>query len=51
MFVTSCSVLHLKNEVKLSDTYKKHFSYASEKLVELKEIKKNYRNRELLQFT
>ena len=41
---TSCSLLHipytLKNEVKLSDTYKKHFSYASEKLVELNEIKK-----------
>jgi len=41
---TSCSLLHvpytLKNETKLSDTYKKHFSYASEKLVELEEIKK-----------
>ncbi len=42
---TSCSLLHipytLKNEVKLSDTYKKtFFSYASEKLVELNEIKK-----------
>ncbi|MBQ9674115.1 MAG: 5-methyltetrahydropteroyltriglutamate--homocysteine S-methyltransferase [Ruminococcus sp.] len=41
---TSCSLLHvpytLKNETKLSDTYKKHFAYASEKLIELKEIKK-----------
>lgn len=41
---TSCSLLHVpytvKNEVKLSDTYKKYFSYASEKLVELSEIKK-----------
>lgn len=41
---TSCSLLHvpytLKNESKLSDTYKSHFAYASEKLVELAEIKK-----------
>ena len=41
---TSCSLLHvpytLKNETKLSDTYKKHFAYASEKLTELAEIKK-----------
>lgn len=41
---TSCSLLHvpytIKNESKLSDTYKKHFSYAEEKLAELEEIKK-----------
>ena len=41
---TSCSLLHvpytLKNETKLSDAYKKHFAYASEKLTELAEIKK-----------
>lgn len=41
---TSCSLLHvpytLKNETKLSDTYKNYFAYASEKLIELQEIKK-----------
>ena len=41
---TSCSLLHvpytLKNETKMPETYKKHFSYASEKLKELEEIKK-----------
>lgn len=41
---TSCSLLHvpytLKNEVKLSDNYKKHFAYAEEKLQELSELKK-----------
>lgn len=40
---TSCSLLHvpytLKNETKLSDTYKKHFSFAEEKLSELNELK------------
>lgn len=40
---TSCSLLHvpytLKNETKLSDSYKKHFSYAEEKLSELAELK------------
>lgn len=50
---TSCSLLHipytLKNETKLSDEYKTHFAYASEKLVELAELKKiiateNYRD-------
>ncbi|MGN0613978.1 MAG: 5-methyltetrahydropteroyltriglutamate--homocysteine S-methyltransferase, partial [Porcipelethomonas sp.] len=41
---TSCSLLHvpytLKNEIKLSDSYKKHFAYAEEKLSELAELKK-----------
>ena len=41
---TSCSLLHvpytLKNETKLSESYKKHFSYAVEKLTELNELKK-----------
>lgn len=41
---TSCSLLHvpytLKNETKLTDSYKKHFSYAEEKLSELAELKK-----------
>lgn len=41
---TSCSLLHvpytLKNEVKLPNTYKKHFVYAEEKLAELAELKK-----------
>lgn len=41
---TSCSLLHvpytLKNETKLSDSYKKHFAYAEEKLTELAELKK-----------
>lgn len=41
---TSCSLLHvpytLKNETKLSDSYKKHFAYAEEKLNELAELKK-----------
>lgn len=41
---TSCSLLHvpytLENETKLSDDYKKYFAYASEKLLELAEIKK-----------
>lgn len=40
---TSCSLLHvpctLKNETKLSESYKKHFAYAEEKLTELTEIK------------
>lgn len=40
---TSCSLLHvpytLKNETKLSDSYKKHFAYAEEKLTELAELK------------
>lgn len=39
---TSCSLLHvpytLENETDLSDDYKKHFSFAVEKLSELKEI-------------
>lgn len=39
---TSCSLLHvpytLKNETKLSDDIVKHFSFAEEKLIELKEI-------------
>lgn len=39
---TSCSLLHvpytLDNETKLGDEYKKHFSYAEEKLTELKEL-------------
>ena len=41
---TSCSLLHvpctLANETKLTDSYKKHFAYAEEKLGELAEIKK-----------
>lgn len=41
---TSCSLLHvpytLKNESTLSENYKKHFSYAEEKLSELAELKK-----------
>ena len=41
---TSCSLLHvpytLRNETKLPDEYKKHFAYASEKLIELAEIKR-----------
>lgn len=41
---TSCSLLHvpytLKNETKLSESYKKHFAYAEEKLNELAELKK-----------
>lgn len=40
---TSCSLLHvpytLKNETKLSGSYKKHFAYAEEKLKELAELK------------
>jgi len=40
---TSCSLLHvpytLKNELKLADSYKKHFAYAEEKLLELYELK------------
>lgn len=40
---TSCSLLHvpytLENETKLSDDVKKHFSFASEKLKELSELK------------
>lgn len=40
---TSCSLLHvpytLKNETKLSGSYKKHFAYAKEKLTELAELK------------
>lgn len=40
---TSCSLLHvpytLKNETKLSNSYKKHFAYAEEKLSELAELK------------
>ena len=39
---TSCSLLHvpctLSNEIKLADSYKKHFAYAEEKLAELSEI-------------
>ena len=39
---TSCSLLHvpytLRNETKLSDDIIKHFSFAEEKLIELKEI-------------
>ena len=41
---TSCSLLHvpctLANEIKLSESYKKHFAYAEEKLTELAEIKR-----------
>lgn len=41
---TSCSLLHvpytLKNETKLTESYKKHFAYAEEKLSELSELKK-----------
>ncbi len=41
---TSCSLLHvpytLKNETKLSESYKKHFAYAEEKLSEIAELKK-----------
>ncbi|MGI6524790.1 MAG: 5-methyltetrahydropteroyltriglutamate--homocysteine S-methyltransferase [Bdellovibrionota bacterium] len=40
---TSCSLLHvpytLDNETKLADKYKKHFSFAVEKLTELSELK------------
>ena len=40
---TSCSLLHvpctLANETKLSESYKKHFAYAEEKLGELLELK------------
>lgn len=46
---TSCSLLHvpysLKNENTLSDEYKKHFSFAEEKLVELAELKKILQSR------
>jgi len=39
---TSCSLLHvpytLESETKLTEDYKKHFSFAEEKLTELKEI-------------
>lgn len=41
---TSCSLLHvpytLKNETGISDSYKKHFAFAEEKLGELAELKK-----------
>ncbi len=41
---TSCSLLHvpytLENETKLEESYKKHFSFAKEKLNELNELKK-----------
>ena len=41
---TSCSLLHvpytLENETKLEEKYKKHFSFAKEKLNELNELKK-----------
>ena len=41
---TSCSLLHvpytIESEVKLAETYKKHFSFAEEKLDEIREIKK-----------
>lgn len=41
---TSCSLLHvpytLENETKLDENYKKHFSFAKEKLNELNELKK-----------
>jgi len=41
---TSCSLLHvpytIKNESSLSDEYKKHFSFAEEKLAELAGLKK-----------
>lgn len=50
---TSCSLLHvpytLKNETKLPDAYKKHFSYANEKLVELEEIKKIFNSEKPLE--
>ncbi len=40
---TSCSLLHvpctLSNEVKLSESYKKHFSFAEEKLEELAQLR------------
>jgi 5-methyltetrahydropteroyltriglutamate--homocysteine methyltransferase len=40
---TSCSLLHvpftLKHETRLSDEYKRHFSFAEEKLLELAELK------------
>ena len=40
---TSCSLLHvpctLRNESKLDESYKKHFSFAEEKLAEIAEIK------------
>ncbi|MGI6334153.1 MAG: 5-methyltetrahydropteroyltriglutamate--homocysteine S-methyltransferase [Saccharofermentanales bacterium] len=46
---TSCSLLHvpysLKNENTLSDEYKKHFSFAEEKLVELAELRKILQSR------
>ena len=39
---TSCSLLHvpytLESETKLTDEYKKHFAFAEEKLIELKQI-------------
>lgn len=44
VFSTSCSLLHvpytLKNESSLSDEYKRHFSFADEKLKELADLKK-----------
>ena len=55
---TSCSLLHVpytvENETKLEDKYKKHFSFAKEKLTELKEIDEifsspNYKNNEKYQ--
>lgn len=46
---TSCSLLHvpysLKNENTLSDEYKKHFSFAEEKLVELTELRQILQSR------
>lgn len=40
---TSCSLLYipytLKNEIRLSETYKKYFAFAEEKLIELFELK------------
>ena len=47
---TSCSLLHipfsLKNEEKLSEHVKKHFSFALEKLTELNELKRIFTNQE-----
>ena len=52
---TSCSLLHvpytLKNETKLSDSYKKHFAYAEEKLKELSELKNILSNEKPLETT
>lgn len=47
---SSCSLQHvpcsLKNETKLEEKYKKHFAFAEEKLIEIREIAEIINNRE-----